>query len=147
LSSSRRLLKPTGLLLVEDFAYSDTTDETARWFHQLLTLLTECNVLLSAEDTFGRKLLNGKGKRSLWREHVHELNTADEMSKAIGRHFALKKLEAVPYLYRYVAQMLTDDERGGQILSAVLNLERERGESTHQFLIGRRFVAAMCDML
>lgn len=137
---ARELMKPTGLLVVEDFAYSETSEYGARWFFRLLSLLSSCDVLLPAEDTFGRKLLNGQGESSLWREHGHEINTADEVREAIRRHFALKSLQIAPYFYRYVSQMVADDARGGRIVSAALELEKETGANTEQFLIGRRFV-------
>jgi SAM-dependent methyltransferase len=76
LNQAHALLKPLGLLIVEDFAYSDTSEHTAAWFYRLLKLLDACQVLLPAEDSFGRALLKGGGDISLWRDHVHEINTA-----------------------------------------------------------------------
>ena len=144
---ARQLVKPKGLLVVEDFAYSDTREYAARWFYRLLSLLSSCDVLLPAEDTFGRKLLNGHGEFSLWLDHGHEINTADEVREAIGQHFALKSMQVAPYLYRYVSRMVAEDDQGGRIVSAVLELERETGANIEQFLIGRRFVAQMFDTL
>jgi len=37
--------------------------------------------------------------------------------------------------------MVLDDERGGQIISCVLELEKKTGAEIEHFLIGRRFVA------
>ena len=141
LVQAHRLMKPSALLLVEDFAYSDTSQHTARWFYALLALLESCSVLLSAEDSFGRKLLNGRGNVSVWRDHVHEINTAEDLRQAISKHFLIKEVKPAPYLYRYVCAMVNDDDRAGQIISNVLELEKETGLKIDQFLIGRRFVA------
>jgi SAM-dependent methyltransferase len=141
LDQARRFLKPEGLLLVEDFAYSDTSEFTAAWFYRLLKLLESRNVLLLAEDSFGRKLLAGGGDISLWRDHVHEINTAQEVLEEISKRFNVLEMKLAPYLYRYTSALVSDDERGGQIISCVLKLEQETGAEIEQLLIGRRFVA------
>jgi len=141
LERAHQLLKPTGLLIVEDFAFNDTSEYTAAWFYRLLKLLDSCDVLLPAEDSFGRKLLKGGGEFSLWHEHTHEINTAQEVLQAIGEHFEILQTTSAAYLYRYVSAMVEEDERGGQIISDVLELEKQTGLESEQFLIGRRFVA------
>ena len=141
LERAHQLLKPSGLLIVEDFAFNDTSEYTAAWFYRLLKLLDSCDVLLPAEDSFGRKLLKGGGEFSLWHEHTHEINTAQEVLQAIGEHFEILQTTSAAYLYRYVSAMVEEDERGGQIISDVLELEKQTGVESEQFLIGRRFVA------
>ena len=141
LDQAYRLLKPAGLLVVEDFAYGDTSEFTAAWYYRLLKLLESCNVLLPAADSFGRKLLSAGGDISLWRNHIHEMNTALEVLQAIGERFKVLEAKLAPYLYRYTSAMVLDDERGGQIISCVLELEKKTGAEIEHFLIGRRFVA------
>ena len=136
-----QLLKPVGLLVVEDFAFNDTGEYSAIWFYRLLRLLESCNALLSAEHSFGRKLLTGNGELSLWRKHVHEINTAQEVLQAIDEHFEILQTKSAPYLYRYVSDMVSPDEQGGQIIASVLGLEKQTGVESEGFLIGRRFVA------
>jgi SAM-dependent methyltransferase len=142
LDQAKHLLKPEGLLVVEDFAYSDTSEFTAAWFYGLLKLLESCDVLLPAEGSFGRKLLAGGGDISLWRAHVHEINTASEVLQAISKQFKVLETKPAPYLYRYASAMVSDDERGGRIISGVLELEEKTGLEIEHFLIGRRFVAS-----
>jgi SAM-dependent methyltransferase len=141
LDQASRLLKPEGLLVVEDFAYSETSEFTAAWFYRLLKLLESCDALLPAEESFGRKLLVGGGDISLWRDHVHEINTAQEVLQAIGERFTVLEVKPAPYLYRYTSAMVSDDERGGQIISCLLELEKKTGAEIEGFLVGRRFVA------
>lgn len=141
LNQTHDLLKPSGLLIVEDFAYSETSEHTAAWFYQLLKLLDACHVLLPAADSFGRKLLKGGGDISLWRDHVHEINTAQEVLRAISERFEVLQTKLAPYLYRYVSALVEESEEGGQIVSSVLELEKKTGQETEQCLIGRRFVA------
>lgn len=141
LERAQNLLKTSGLLIVEDFAFNDTSEYAAAWFYRLLKLLDSCNALLLAKDSFGRKLLKGGGDLSLWREHVHEINTAREVSQAISERFEILHTTCAPYLYRYVSTMVQENERNRQIISDVLELEKQTGIDSDQFLIGRRFVA------
>jgi len=141
LDQAYQLLEPDGLLVVEDFAFNDTSEYAATWFYRLLRLLESCKILLLAEDSFGRKLLAGGGEFSLWHEHVHEINSAQEVLQAIGEHFEILQTKSAPYLYRYVSDMLPPDEQSGQIIADVLELEKQTGIESEGFLIGRRFVA------
>ncbi|MBA4185933.1 MAG: class I SAM-dependent methyltransferase [Acidobacteria bacterium] len=138
-----RLLKPDGLLIVEDFAFSETHEEAAAWFYSLLTLLETCKGLLPAKDSFGRKLLEQGGGFALWRDHTHDINSATEVREAISQHFQILKANSAPYLYRYVAAMLPDDNESGNLVLRVLDLEKKTGELNPDFLIGRRFVAKL----
>ena len=137
-TQAHRLIKSSGSLLVEDFAFTETNVHTTTWFYRLLKLLEACNVLLPAEESFGRKLLKGGGGMSLWQDHVHEINTALQVSQAISERFEILQAESAPYLYRYVSELVEDSEQGRQIVSRVLDLEKEAGQEG--FLIGRRFV-------
>lgn len=137
----RCLLNPQGLLLVEDFAFGDVEEHTAVWFYRLLELLEACGVLPASEGSFGRGLLEAAGSFSLWRQAEHELSSDGEMARAIGARLSLLKHASAPYLYRYVSEMVTPDDRGGMIVSRVLELEKAAGAGDIRHLIGRRYVA------
>ncbi len=138
---AKSVLKPSGVVIVEDFAFTDVQQETAEWFYQLLLLLDVSGVLLPAEDTFGRKLLNGGGAFALWLDHVHEINSAAAVLQGINRHFRVVSTATAPYLYRYVSQMVDDDVRGARTIAGVLGLERATGATKGGFFLGRRIVA------
>lgn len=141
LDKTHHLVKPSGLVLVEDFAYNDTNEFTAAWFYTLLKLLESCNALTVGKDSFGRRLLQGNGDISLWQDHVHKINTAQEILQAISERFKILKAKSAPYLYRYISAMVPDDAAGGRIISSVFELEQKTGIEIEQFLIGRRFIA------
>lgn len=141
LDQARHLLKPSGLLVVEDFAYSDRSEFTGAWFYRVLRILESCNVLLPAEHSIGRELLTAGDSLSLWRKHAHKINSGPEVLQAITERFKVLEVKLVPYLYRYVAAMVSDDEHGGQIIACLLDLEKETGAEVEHFLIGRRLVA------
>jgi len=135
------LLKPSGLLIVEDFAFSDVHEHTADWFYALLTLLDVCGVLLPAEGTFGRQLLAGSGAFSLWRDHTHTINSAQAVLQSRTARFDVLEVKSVPYLYRYIAQMVAEDDCGGMVVAQSLKLEKKTYVEDERFLMGRRFVA------
>jgi SAM-dependent methyltransferase len=138
---ARQLLRPRGLLVVEDFAFGDASERTARWFHELLRLLDACGALAPAPESFGRRLLEGGGSLALWREHAHEINTAAEVFDAVRARFTISDARPAPYLYRYVAALAPDDARGGRLVSHALELETLSGAGDPDFLLGRRIVA------
>lgn len=139
---AHELLRPAGRLVVEDFAFDETSRETAAWFYQLLRLLEACGALAPAADSFGRKLLDGGGEFSLWREGAHEINPAREVAEALQRRFEILEMKPAPYLYRYVADAAADTDAGGEMVGRVLKLEEATGRLNAGHLIGRRFVAA-----
>ena len=141
LEQAHRLLKPSGLLVVEDFAYSERSEFTGAWIYRLLRLLESCNVLLPAERSIGRQLLTAGDVISLWATHAHEINTGPEILQAITERFKVLEVKPAPYLYRYAAEMVSDDEQGGQIIACLLDLEKRTGAEVEHFLIGRRLVA------
>jgi SAM-dependent methyltransferase len=141
LDQARHLLKPSGLLVVEDFAYSDRSEFTRAWFYRLLRLLESCNVLLPAEQTIGRELLKAGDVTSVWQKYAYRINTGAEVLQAITERFKVLKVNLAPYLYRYASEMVSDDEHGGHIIASLLELEKRTGAEVDHFLIGRRFVA------
>lgn len=141
LERARQLLKSDGHLIVEDFAFSNVQRSVADWFYLLLKVLESCDVLLEAEESFGRKLLRGKGSFDLWREHTHEINSAREVFDATNDNFEVLKVRWVPYLYRYVSQMVEDSNRGAEIVARVFDLEKKMGAENEDYFIGRRFIA------
>lgn len=139
---AHELLKSAGRLVVEDFAFGETSGETAAWFYRLLRLLEACGALTAAADSFGRRLLDGGGDFALWREHADEINSARDVADALGERFEILEARPAPYLYRYVADMVADTDAGGEAVARVLALEEATGRLNAGHLIGRRLVAA-----
>jgi hypothetical protein len=78
----------------------------------------------------------------VWGEsHDHDLHTVDAMSAAINGHFETSEMSEVPYLYRYLARALPDDEESVSFLLHVRDEEARLGEAGEIKLIGRHFVA------
>jgi ubiquinone/menaquinone biosynthesis C-methylase UbiE len=141
LKKAASLLNSSGLLLVEDFSFDEVTPRVAQWCYSLLGLLDTSGLLQEAEDTFGRRLLNSRGSFALWKEHHGSIHSSLAMAQAISEFFEKRETNQVPYFYRYVAQMISNNEEGGTIVQQALELERSSGALNEQLLIGRRHVA------
>jgi SAM-dependent methyltransferase len=137
-----RLLTPTGVVIVEDFAFDEAAPAEAAWLYGVLTLLQASGKLSLEADTFGKTLLLGKGAFELWhQDHDHDLHSAPTMRAALATQFEIMHESHAPYLYRYVLPMLANEQEGGQIAANLLEAERRLANADGIHLIGRRFVA------
>lgn len=141
LERAQQLLKSEGRLIVEDFAFSNVHRSVAEWFYLVLRVLDSCGALLDAKESFGRKILSGNGAFELWQDHTHEINSASEVFETTNDNFEVLKVRWVPYLYRYVSQMVEDNEKGVEVVVRVFDLEQKMGRENEDYSIGRRFVA------
>jgi 2-polyprenyl-3-methyl-5-hydroxy-6-metoxy-1,4-benzoquinol methylase len=140
---AKELLKPQGRLLVEDFAFDEIDSLSAEWLYQLLSLLDAAGLLRREGDGFARHYLQSTEALSAWRAaHDHHLHTAKEMASRIRENFADVEMTTVPYLYRYVCELLQESTEGHRLGSRVLELEKRFAEVGRVVLIGRRFVGA-----
>ncbi len=135
------LLVPSGLVVVEDFAWSEIDPVTAEWFYGVVRLLATCQVLAPKEDSFASELAKSGGGITCWQEsHDHELHTVTAMWSALGTRFQQLSETSAPYLYRYLGPVLPENDMGHGLVSQVLELERRLAQLGTISLIGRRFV-------
>lgn len=137
----KALIKPGGLLILEDFAAELVDEETASW-------LCYVKALLSKTGTFKE---NGNGKTDgltdplqQWQHHhfvEHKVTPSNEMLPAIKSAFERVDEERCPYLYRYVLDKLKPGESGMKLGELVLNWEKHLIECGVIKPIGWRVVA------
>ena len=139
LEHARNLLKPGGLILVEDFAFSEVDEATVEWFTHLLTLLQATGMLDLEDHSFVKQFLADDGSPlERWHhDHGHDIHTAATMQAAITDIFDELQAGKAPYLYRYLCPVVPDTEQGATIVAQVRALELASLESR----LGRRFVA------
>ncbi len=136
------MLKSSGRIIVEDFAFDEIDRATVEWFYGVLALLNTCGRLnLDDEDSFGKALLRGNGDFEIWhRDHDHDLHPAVKMFSVLKNYFNLLAETSTPYVYRYLHPLLEDDETGYAMASQVFDLEKRLAQTGAIKLIGRRFV-------
>jgi SAM-dependent methyltransferase len=88
---AHRLLVPSGLVIVDDFAWAEVDPITAAWFYSVIKLLTTCQVLMEQEDSFATELVRSDGEFAFWEQsHDHELHTVTAMGSANKRWVKLR---------------------------------------------------------
>jgi SAM-dependent methyltransferase len=135
------LLSERGLLLVEDFAFSDATPTTIAWFHDLLLAANAKGWfdLSSCPDCFAKRLLVGGA--SAWHEdHLAEIHSADDMSAALGRRFKIDRTGCAPYLFRYLDTLLGHGPLAADRLRWAFAEEMRAAGDGRAEHTGRRFV-------
>ena len=140
---SRQLLKPTGLLLVEDFAFDEADEPTIRWFLEVLRSDAARALIDPAEGELVTRLLGATDAMEVWRHsHDHELHTVAAMTEALAELFDVEELRPVPYLYRYLVPVLPETARAAAFVDRVMGEEASRGTRQEIALIGRRLVGS-----
>lgn len=138
---AHRLLLPSGLIIVEDFAWDDIDMITAEWFYGVVRLLASCKVVSVEGDSFVAELAKSGGEFTCWQHsHDHELHTITAMWSTLQTRFHKLSETKVPYLYRYLCPVLPENDIGYRVASQVLELEGRLANLDTIPLIGRRFV-------
>jgi SAM-dependent methyltransferase len=138
---AHRLLVPSGLVIVDDFAWTEIDPVTAEWFYGVVRLLNVCQTLAAKEDSFATELVRSDGAFGFWQQsHDHELHTVSAMWSALQTHFQSLSETSTPYLYRYLCPVVAENEGGYGIVSQVLTMEQRLARLGALTQIGRRFV-------
>lgn len=138
---ARQLLRPGGVLLVEDIAFEDVDDATLRWFVDALRAHPARALLTQASGELVTKLLDSSDPAHAWHaHHDHDLHRAAAMIEALAAHFEVRQVEPVPYLYRYLVPVLPETPEGAAFVEDVLRAETRAGERGEATLVGRRIV-------
>lgn len=137
-------LKPGGSLLVEEFAFDAPDEATIEWFVE--TCRSEAGLVLIdyGKDEVMKGLLSSRDPVAAWKaSHDHDLHTIKAMTETVARHFGTGDVFEVPYLYRYLASVLPDDEEEAvDFLIHVRDEEARLGETGEIKLVGRHIVAS-----
>jgi SAM-dependent methyltransferase len=144
LDQARKLVAPTGLLLVEDFAREAFEQRSALWVCEGLQRCGRAG-LLEPRDTFVADALaagDASAVVAAWRgRHGDDLHPSLALEAAIRRAFGDVQATSVPYLYRYLAEALARNRRGFLALREWLACEQAAiGDGTIE-PVGRRYVA------
>jgi ubiquinone/menaquinone biosynthesis C-methylase UbiE len=139
--TARDVLRPTGILLVEDFAFDAADKATISWFLEVLGSQTAEAIIARVPGEFVTDLLGSKDPFAVWHQsHDHQLHTTAAMTQAIAEYFIIQETEQVPYLYRYVVPVLPETPQATAFVEEVVREEARLGERGAIVLVGRRIV-------
>ncbi|MFY1691306.1 class I SAM-dependent methyltransferase [Plantactinospora sp. WMMB782] len=133
------LLRPGGILVVDEFAWERADAGTAAWYHDTAALLAaagrpgpepDVTPVATPHDHWVRR------HRDEQRMHPGEA-IVDE----IARHFDIRETVRVPYLHRYLSQRLDDDADGLATFTVLRQIERLRVADGSLTAVGLRLLA------
>lgn len=142
-AKARALLRPAGILLLEDFAFDETDERTILWFLKIIRSQAAQTLINPIPGAFVTGLLDSKDPVAFWHgDHDHDLHTLAAMAQAISDYFVIRESGPVPYLYRYLIPVLPKTSEAAAFVDAVFQEEAHLGESAEITLIGRRLVGS-----
>ena len=143
IAKTLKVLEPAGTVLIEDFAFDEAEPAAIEWFLAVVTSQKAQALLSPDPGDFIATLVNSSDPVNAWRqEHDHDLHSASEMTRAIKHVFGACETERVPYLYRYLAEALSETAEAASYLEEIYSAESRLGSVGTFALIGHRIVAS-----
>ena len=137
------LIRRTGLLLIEDFAFGEANETTIAWFLEVLNSKRGLTLINPVAGQLVTDLLNSKDSMAVWhRNHDHGLHSMTAISRAVAERFIIRETELVPYLYRYLVPVVAETPEAAAFVDEVLQEEARLGKQGDVVLLGRRIVAS-----
>lgn len=177
MAAAHRLLKPNGLLLVEDFGYERVDQKTAIWLFNLAQLIAaedkppkskkDEEPKLNSDGQQGKHHHQGKRRHSwltaerhesntlgpgheqseaiaIWRHHhekEHHVSSFERVKNALLDKFDIIEERSVPYLFRYLCDLLPITKSGADRASLIYNWEKELAQVGGIEMCGARIIA------
>ena len=123
LDHARAMLRPGGVLLLEEFAWETLDRETARW---IVDLFAVCEAGGLVDEPWVDDLM---------------LHTGETLRAAVRERFTLIEVAPVEYLYRYLCWRLTASVAGRRVAQAAFAAEARQVREGHLRGIGLRITA------
>ena len=143
IARARELLNRKGLLLIEDFALDEVDETTVDWFVKVLRSKQAKALINPIADQLATELLSASDVMQTWRHsRAHDVHSFPAMKEAIAAHFVVRKIQSVPYFYRYLIPVLTDTLEAASFVRKVFQQEIILGNRGEIVLLGRRIVAS-----
>lgn len=133
------LLRPKGVVIVDEFAHDEVEAATAAFFYGARDLLTIAGLI---PDVASRPD-DGDDPTRRWRvDHLHDppLHTGGAMVGHLAATFDSLRVERSPYLWMYLGDALETSRRGHAAARALRDLERGLIESRAIRPVGLRVV-------
>jgi SAM-dependent methyltransferase len=116
----RSLLRPGGLLVVDEFGWDWADRAAATWFYDAGSLLAAAGVADVTREPGGP----GRDPLERWREAHGDHTPADVMLAALAERFQVTSMRREPYLSRYIGGKVTNGST--DVLNELWRIERDR---------------------
>ena len=116
---AKKLLKPTGKLILEEFAVESIDEKTARWYYDMIDSLSNSGLIKESREQTNSPLEEWKS------EHKHEppLNTGVSMINEVEKVFENVEIVRNAYLYRSIGVLVNDEKLGYEITKHIFETE------------------------
>jgi len=138
---ARRMLKPGGKLLADDFAAELIDLDNVVWTAKSKRQLGSFHI----DDQHDEEDMPPEELLKHWKIHhfeKHHVATSTEMLVPLAETFKLVRTERVAYMYRYVVDKLKPDPAATDLASELLQTERNLIAAGELVAIGLRIVAS-----
>ncbi len=140
LDRAAALLRPGGVLMVEDFAWESLDRDTARWIVDMFAVCEAAGVVREP----WLEGLDVDGFVARWRREYgeeHGLHTGEALLGAIRPRFSLVEVAPTSYFYRYLCWRLEQSDTGRRVAQAAFEAEARHVLKGHLRGIGLRITA------
>jgi SAM-dependent methyltransferase len=147
LAGARRLLRPGGTLIVDEFAWERADRAAAAWFYDMAAVLAAAGVLVGHSHTAqsgGPPGADALDPLAFWVQRhrdEHGQHTGAAMVEAVDAHFEISHETLTPYLHRYLAGRLNDTVAGRRALDTLRRIEQLRIAAGLLPAVGLRLLA------
>jgi SAM-dependent methyltransferase len=140
---ARELLKPTGSLLIEDFAFEEVDETTLDWFARVLRSKQAMALINLIPGQLVTDLLSSRDVMEVWqRNRGHDVHSITTIYEAVAERFVPHETRSVPYLYRYLIPVLAETSKAASFVNEVFQQETVLGQRGEVVLLGRRIMAS-----
>jgi 2-polyprenyl-3-methyl-5-hydroxy-6-metoxy-1,4-benzoquinol methylase len=148
LTKVKQLLKNSGRLICQDYAYDRFSEQTASWMYSMQRMLFLGG--LSDEDlaTTANDARAIEGLRTAWfqraEQRTHRLNRYDEMIQAFRANFQEELFSWMPYLFVYIGNTIrhATAEQEDATITFLRNIEQYLIEKEYIQAVGFRYVGS-----
>ena len=145
LAGARRMLRPAGILVLEEFAYEAAGAAALGWFRDIIAELVAASLLDlgAAGPHLLPHLMATDDPVGAWRDYheEHGVHAGATLLQAVGASFPESRTTGAPYLYRLLIPRAPATPRAAAVIEDILQRE-ERALADGSFApIGLRVVA------
>lgn len=139
---ARDMLRPRGVLVIEDFAFDEMNAATMNWFLDVVRSERAARLIRPVEGEFVTKVIPAREPLEAWRQsRPHDLHSMVAITGVVQEYFAIRTILLVPYMYRHLVRVLDETPEAAALVEGVFQDEARLGQRGDIVMIGCRIVA------
>lgn len=139
---ARALLRPGGVLLIEDFAAHEVRQRDLDWFCEVIRSRAARSLLVGAPDELVVQLRDSMDPLAIWMDRHAHVHPFAAIEQTVREEFAAEHVSVVPYFYRYFVYVLPTTRDAAEFLETVFEEESNLVAEGEIVGLGRRIVGS-----